>query len=86
MKLVNQEIDMISWTSKEGIVTPVRFRIQEKDESIVIKVGRILHMEQISFGGTPTLQYRCSSMINGIEKVFELSCNCGNQKWLLTKI
>ena len=29
MKLLNKQIDMISWTSKEGVVTPVRFRIEE---------------------------------------------------------
>lgn len=86
MKLLNQEIDMISWTSKEGIVTPVRFRMVENNESIVIKIGRILQTEQTLFGGTPTLHYRCSSIIGGTEKIYELSCNCGNQKWLLKKM
>ena len=40
MKLLNKQIDMISWTSKEGVVTPVRFRIEEDGKSIVVRIGR----------------------------------------------
>lgn len=46
MKLLNKQIDMISWTSKEGVVTPVRFRIEEDGKSIVIRIGRILQTEK----------------------------------------
>ena len=86
MKLLNQQIDMISWTSKEGIVTPVRFRFEEKGETVVIKVGRILQTDKNLFGGTPTLLFRCSSIISGVEKIYELAYHCGSQKWLLKKI
>ena len=86
MKLRNQQIDMISWTSKEGIVTPVRFRMEENGENIVIKIGRIIQTDKNIFGGTPTLLFRCSSIIRGAEKIYELSYNCGNQQWLLKKI
>ena len=86
MKLLNREIDMISWTSREGVVTPVRFRILENGESVVIRVDRILQTEQTRFAGTPTLYYRCCSNIKGTEKIYELSYNCSNQKWLLRKM
>lgn len=86
MKLRNQQIDMISWTSKEGIVTPIRFRMEENDETIVIKVGHIIQTEKKLFAGTPTLIYRCSSIIRGVEKLYELTYHCGNQQWLLRKI
>ena len=62
MKLLNKQIDMISWTSKEGVVTPVRFRIEEDGKSIVIRIGRILQTEKNMFGGTPTLSFRCASI------------------------
>ena len=86
MKLRNQQIDMISWTSKEGIVTPVRFRMEEDGETIVIKVGHIIRTDKNMFAGTPTLIFRCSSVIGGTEKLYELTYNCGNQQWLLKKI
>lgn len=85
MKLLNRQIDMISWTSKEGIVTPVRFRMEENGETIIIKVGKILQTEKNLFAGTPTLCFRCSSLIRGTERLYELTYNSGNQKWLLKK-
>lgn len=86
MKLLNQQIDMISWTSQEGVVTPVRFRMEENGQTIVIKIGHILQTEKDFFGGTPTLHFRCSSVIGDTEKIYELTYNCRNQKWLLKKM
>lgn len=86
MKLLNKNIDMISWTSKDGAVTPVRFRLEEKGETIVIKVDRIIQTEKNKFGGSPTLSFLCSSIMDGMEKIYELTCNCDSQKWLLRKM
>ncbi|KAF5064789.1 hypothetical protein DSECCO2_280750 [anaerobic digester metagenome] len=86
MKLLNKNIDMISWTAKDGTVTPVRFRMEDNGEIITVKVDRILQTEKNRFGGSQTLCFLCSSIINGIDKIYELSCNCDNQKWLLKKI
>lgn len=87
MKLVNKNIDMISWTSRDGSITPVRFRLEEDDgETVIIKVGRIIQTEKNKFGGSPTLCFLCSSIVNNAEKIYELTCNCDSQKWLLRKI
>ena len=85
MKLLNKQIDMISWTSKEGVVTPVRFRMEEDGKSIVIRIGRILQTKKNMFGGTPTLSFRCASEICGQERIYEVTYNSGSQKWLLKK-
>ncbi len=86
MKLINKNIDMISWTSKDGAVTPVRFRLEENGEAITIKVGRIIQTEKTKFGGSPTLSFLCSSIVNDMEKIYEITCNCDSQKWLLRKM
>ncbi len=86
MRLLNKNIDMISWTGKDGTVTPVRFRMEDNGENITIKVDRIIQTEKNRFGGSQTLCFLCSSIINDIEKIYELTCNCDNQKWLLRKI
>ena len=86
MKLLNKQIDMISWTSSEGIVTPIRFRMEENGKSVIIKVGRILQTEKTQLCGTPMLCFHCSSIVHGTEKIYELTYNCGSQKWLLKKI
>lgn len=86
MKLLNRQIDMISWTSSEGVVTPVRFRMEENGRFVIIKVGHILRTEKTQFCGMPMLCFRCSSIIRGTEKIYELTYNCGSQRWLLKKI
>lgn len=86
MKLLNRQIDMISWTSRDGTVTPVRFRMEEKGKPIVIKVEHILQTEKSDFCGVPMLCFLCSSVIRNIEKIYELTYNCKNQQWLLKKI
>lgn len=86
MKLLNRQIDMISWTSRDGTVTPVRFRMEEKGRPVVIKVEHILQTEKSDFCGAPMLCFLCSSVIQNTEKVYELTYNCKNQKWLLKKI
>ncbi|WP_352401026.1 hypothetical protein [Anaerotignum sp.] len=86
MKLVNKNIDMISWTSKDGSVTPVRFRFEDNGETLVVKVGRIIQTDKTKFGGSSTLSFLCSSVISNTEKIYELTCNCDSQKWLLKKI
>lgn len=85
MKLLNRQIDMISWTSKEGVLTPVRFRMEENGEPVVIKIGKILQTEKNMFGGAPTLSYRCASTIHGIERIYELTYHSHSQQWLLKK-
>ncbi len=86
MKLLNQQIDMISWTSKEGIVTPIRFRMEKNGAPVVIKINHIFQTEKNLFGGIPILTFRCSSMIHHTEKIYELTYNCKNQQWLLKKM
>ena len=86
MKLMNQGIDMISWTSKDGTITPVRFRFEENGESVVIKIGKIIQTERDFHCGTPNLLFLCQSMVNGNERLFELCYNGGTHKWLLKKI
>ncbi len=86
MKLLNQQIDMISWTSKDGNVTPVRFRMEQNGQPVVVKVGKVLRTETHFFGGSPILLFRCSTLCGREEKLFELSYHCNSQKWLLKKI
>lgn len=85
MKLLNKRIDMISWTSKEGIVTPVRFRMEEDGKTVVVRIGRVLHTEKNLFGGALTLCYRCISNICGQERIYEITYSSESQKWLLKK-
>ena len=85
MKLLNQKIDMISWTSKEGVITPIRFRFEEDGEIIIVQIGKVIQTEQDFHCGTPNLLFLCQSVINGCETLFQLSYHGGSHKWLLKK-
>ena len=87
MKVVAKPIDMVSWTDKEGNVHPVRFRLQQPDESYVtIKVDRVVCRELEKLAGNKMLVYKCQSIVGGVQKIFELKYELGTCKWILFKI
>ena len=87
MKVIAKPIDMVSWTDKAGNVHPVRFRLQQVDESYVtIKVDRVVCKELEKLAGNKMLVYKCQSIIDGVQKIFELKYELGTCKWILYKI
>lgn len=87
MKTIAKSIQMVSWTDEKGDIHPVRFKLQNEDESFcVIKVDRVLLKDKERLGGNPMLIYRCQSTISGVERIFELKYELGTCKWILWKI
>ncbi len=87
MKVVARPIDVVSWTDTTGTVHPIRFRYMEKDESYkVIKINRIIQKNLEKLCGNPMIIYRCSSVIDGAERLFELKYEVNSCKWILFKI
>ncbi|MFT9495870.1 hypothetical protein [Anaerosolibacter sp.] len=87
MKVVAKPIDMIAKFNKEGVPTPVKFKIAAEDQSeVTIKVDRVItrHLEKLA--GNKMLVFRCQSAFNGIDKVFELKYGLETCKWMLFKI
>lgn len=85
MKVVNMPIDVLTWTDKDGNIHPIRFRITEEDEYKVIKV-KVLSSEKIKQAGQYIIIYKCQSIIDYIEKVFELRYIVMEHKWVLWKV
>ncbi len=80
-------IEMISYTNQEGIIKPIKFRIDFEDkEKLTIKVGTVVHTELEKLAGNKMYKYRCQSVINGIEKVYEIKYDIESCKWMLFKI
>lgn len=87
MKVIAKPIEMISYTDKEGILKPIRFRIESEDKSYkVIKVDTVLHTELEKLAGNKMHVFKCLSCINGIEKIFELKFEIESCRWMLYKI
>lgn len=85
MKVVAKEIEVICWFSKEG-VTPLKFRYQEQDNYKVIKVDKVISMDKEKLCGNIALIFNCQSIIDGVEKLYQLKYIVQDMKWLLFKI
>jgi hypothetical protein len=85
MKVVAKEIEVICHFSKQGI-TPLKFKMQEKDNYKVIKVDKVISKTSEKLCGNIALIFDCQSVIDGIEKLYQLKYIVEDMKWLLFKI
>lgn len=87
MKVIAKKIDVVATFSKEGILTPVKFKIENEDESVVaIKIDRILVRNEEKIAGNRMILYRCQSMINNIIRVYEIKYEIESLSWILFKM
>lgn len=86
MKVLMRPIEVIAWFTKDGIPTPVKYRVNEEDNDFVIKVDRVVTRTEEKLAGNRMLIYRCQSIINSTEKVYELKYEISTCKWFLYKM
>ena len=87
MRIVVKPIEVISLTDTKGNITPIRFRVESEDESNqVIKVDRIIDRTQEKFAGNLMMVFNCQSLIENIEKRYEIKYEFATCKWILFKI
>lgn len=91
MKAVMKDIDMICYFSfdkeKNKVdVHPIRFRIVENEENQTIKVEKVITKTQQRFQGVIIWVFDCQSVIQGIEKRYQIIYNTKDCKWILAKI
>lgn len=80
-------IEMVAWFTMDGFPNPVRFRMKDDNQSwIIIKVDKIVMRNIEKYVGNERLVFRCQSVIDGIEKVYEIKYEKSTCKWILFKI
>ena len=85
MKVVAKDIEMICHFSKQGI-TPLKFKMQEVDNYKVIKVDKVISKSSEKLCGNIALIFDCQSVIDGVEKLYQLKYIVSDMKWILFKI
>lgn len=86
MKVLMKDIEVIAWFKKSGHPTPIRFRLKDKDKgNIVISIDKVIFSEEEKLAGNRMILYRCQSVINNIERIFELKYEIDTCKWYLYK-
>ena len=87
MKVVAKAIEMIAWTDTKGNINPVRFKLTKEDESSsVIKIDKVISVDKERFAGNNMLVYNCQSVINEVDRIYQLKYEISTCKWMLFKI
>lgn len=80
-------IEMIASFSENGVPTPLKFRIKAIDEAnSVIKVSRVIQIDKEKIAGNAMYVFKCQSIINEFEKIYELKYELSSCKWILYKM
>lgn len=87
MKVIAKPVDVVAWFENKGIINPIKFRMTCDDDSYkVIKIDKVLLRDKEKITGNIIQIFRCSSVINGVNKIYELKYEINTSKWMLFKI
>jgi hypothetical protein len=87
MKILAKPVEIVSHTTANGEINPLRFRLKKEDESYsVLKIEKVLFKQSEKVAGVDAFVYRCQSKINGIDKLFEVKYLIRECKWILWKM
>jgi len=82
-----QPIEMIAWFTKDGKPYPIKYQLtNEEKENIIIKVDKIITREEEKLAGNRMIIFRCQSIFNGMERIYELKYEINTCKWYLFKM
>lgn len=80
-------IKMIAWFDEEGIPTPVRYNMTMNDESsVTVRVDRVIQKREEKLAGNRMLVFTCQSIIDDMEKIYEIKYELNSCKWYLFKM
>lgn len=87
MKVVAKQIEMVSYTKINGEIQPIRFRMQLEDELVkVIKIDKVITKENEKLAGNNMIIFKCQSVIDDVERLFEIKYELATCKWMLFKM
>lgn len=87
MKLIMKNVDMICISTKDGVISPIKFRMTDKrGDIIIVKIDLILERSEQRIAGNRMLIYKVQSVIANMEKVYEMKYEIATCKWYLSKI
>ncbi|MGI6085944.1 MAG: hypothetical protein ACOYIF_10985 [Acetivibrionales bacterium] len=87
MKVLMKSVDMICLSSCDGAITPLKFRwCEEGQEPKIIRIDRILDRKTEKLAGNLMLVFTVQSIIDGVERTFEMKYEVNSYKWYLYKL
>ncbi len=86
MDIVMKPVEMIAWFSKDGTPNPIRYRFEERGDNLVVKVDRVISIDEENLAGNRMYVYRCKSHLNNRLRVYELKYEITSCRWFLSRI
>ncbi len=87
MRTNPKEIEVLASFDQSGNVRPLRFRIEDNmGERRTIKVDKVILVEVEKLAGNIMIKYRCQSVMDNKERIFELKYERDTYKWYLFKM
>ena len=87
MKIVAKPIEIIAVFYPSDVPMPYKFRMDDDDGMrITVKVDKVLETEKSRIAGIDCIIYKCQSIINGLERRYELKFIINKCRWELYKI
>ena len=87
MKLLMKNVDMICVSTREGRISPLKFRLpDDRGGSSVVKIDRVLKRGEQKIAGNRMLVYTVQSVIRNVETVYEMKYEVATCKWYISKL
>lgn len=81
------QIEMISHCGTDGELKPLRFRMEDEDESLVtVSISQIVCAKPIQYAGVDAIQYLCKAVAGENERLFELRYTVRTHQWTLFRV
>lgn len=86
MKVYMKPIKMIASFMDNGLLTPIKFKMEVDTEPKTIRVDKITERSEEKLAGNRMMIFRCQSEISGVIKIYELKYEIVKCKWYLYKM
>lgn len=82
-----REIEVIAIFDQSGDIRPLRLRMEdETGERKIIRIDRVLQKDVEKIAGNVMIKYRCQSVLDHQERIFEVKYEKDTYKWYLFKM
>ncbi len=86
MKVVAKPIEVLAVFSTDGNIRPYRFRVESQNHMQMIRVDRVICVEEERVAGIHAIHFDCRSRIDDQEVMYQLRYQTHDRRWILFKI
>ncbi|MFO7637384.1 MAG: hypothetical protein R6W96_08755 [Clostridia bacterium] len=87
MKVLMRSVDMICVNTREGVITPVKFRMTDsRGDTHIVRVQKVLDQKEEKLAGNRMIVFRVQSQVFNQERVYEMKYEISTCKWFIYKM